>query len=198
MGSRLLDWRIVKRGSQCLGACQLTFHWDKLRERLGRFIGPLACLRNSLVTWHSCERDKEISVKQPPHPLSHSTLLNIYYTCNLSSTHTHTHFLILYKCGWTQDGWVRAPVLLFLWIFKRVGKRTVLYSGCWVTGPQWQEALLVKWQIEIERKGERDACVCVCGIWKELLLAVLDIYSFLKQWGVWWKKPVMFLMLQWK
>lgn len=96
-----------------------------------------------------------------------------------------------------QDGWV----LLFLWIFKRVGKRTLLYSGCWVTGPQWQEALLVKWQREGETESERegwrrDRDMRVCGIWKELLLAVLDIYSFLTQWGVWRSRPAMFLMLQ--
>lgn len=45
-------------------------------------------------------------------------------------------------------------------------------------------------------RGEGD--MPVCGIWKELLLAVLDIYSFLKQCGVWRKRPVVFLMLQWE
>lgn len=38
------------------------------------------------------------------------------------------------------------------------------------------------------RGRERERERCMCGIWKELLLAVLDIYSFLKQWGVWWKE----------
>ena len=172
----------------------------------GRFIGPLARLRNSLVTWHSCERDKEISVKQPPTPpltapvwISSAHLQPPPPPPPHPSTHTCTFYINVdgYKMEGSElrssdfyeysKGWARERCCI-------LAVESQVLSGrkhCWSNDRKRE------WEWDVEgraRGGERYACVC--GIWKELLLAVLDIYSFLKQWGVWRRRPAMFSLLQ--